>query len=44
LTVLIALLALVFAAGSAWLLWRAVSRGEVVGRFGGVFTRAASTP
>jgi hypothetical protein len=39
-TVLITLLALAFAAVAAWLLWRAVTRGEVVGTFGVVFTRA----
>jgi hypothetical protein len=39
-TVLEVLLALAFAAIAAWLLRRAITRGEVMGTFGAVFTRA----
>lgn len=39
-TVLIVFLALAFAAIAAWLLRRAITRGEVMGTFGAVFTRA----
>jgi hypothetical protein len=38
-TVLVALFFIAFAAISAWLLWRAITRGEVVGQLG-AFTRA----
>jgi hypothetical protein len=41
-TVLEALLAIAFAALSGWLTWRAVTRGEVVGRFGGPITRTGA--
>jgi hypothetical protein len=39
-TFFLVLFAIAFAAVSAWLLWRALTRGEVVGHFAGVVRRA----
>ena len=39
-SILIAFAALAFSALSAWLMWRAITRGEVTGRFGGPYARA----